>query len=157
MFFKNLHLFMFLLLHKQILNELKERSVIGSFKKLARTRRLRCLGTYLVETKLSWKSVQTMTKKSSKFMKKITHVDDMMIHNLVKYLVQSRLSFVRYKNNKFHKRSLVWTGYFTRLCIIVSSTFVIFFMNLDDFFVVVCTDFHKCLVSTRYVPHVKCL
>ena len=30
-------------------------------------------------------------KKSSKFTKKITHVDDMMIHNLVKYRVQTRL------------------------------------------------------------------
>jgi hypothetical protein len=27
-------------------------------------------------------------KKLSKFTKKITHVDDMMIHNLLKYLVQ---------------------------------------------------------------------
>ena len=32
----------------------------------------------------------TMAKKSFKFTKKITHVDDMMIHNLVKYLVQTR-------------------------------------------------------------------
>ena len=30
-------------------------------------------------------------KKSSKFIKKITHVDDMMINNLIKYLVQIRL------------------------------------------------------------------
>ena len=28
-------------------------------------------------------------KKISKFTKNITHVDDMMIHNLVKYLVQT--------------------------------------------------------------------
>ena len=28
-------------------------------------------------------------KKSSKFTKKITHVDDMMIHNLIKYLIQT--------------------------------------------------------------------
>ena len=49
------------------------------------------LGTYLVETTISWKLVQTTAKKSSKFTKKITHVDDMMIHNLVKYLVQARL------------------------------------------------------------------
>ena len=39
----------------------------------------------------SWKPVQTTTKKSSKFIKKITHVDDIMIYNLVKYLVQTRL------------------------------------------------------------------
>ena len=30
-------------------------------------------------------------KKSSKFVKKFTHIDDMMIHKLVKYLVQTRL------------------------------------------------------------------
>ena len=39
----------------------------------------------------SWKLVQTMVKKSSKFTQKITDVDDMMMHNLVKYLVQTRL------------------------------------------------------------------
>ena len=27
----------------------------------------------------------------------------------------------------------------------------VFFINLDDFFVVICTSFHECLVSTRYV------
>ena len=60
------------------------------------------LGTYLVETTTSWKLVQTTAKKSSKFTKKITHVDDMMIHNLVKYLVQTRLLLRDiYKNNKF--------------------------------------------------------
>ena len=37
------------------------------------------------------KPVQTTTKKSSKFTRKITHVGDMMIHNLLKYLVQTRL------------------------------------------------------------------
>ena len=31
-------------------------------------------------------------KKSSKFTKKFTHIDDMMIHNFVKYLVQTRFS-----------------------------------------------------------------
>ena len=35
--------------------------------------------------------MQTTTKILSKFTKKITHVDNMMIHNLVKYLVQTRL------------------------------------------------------------------
>ena len=39
--------------------------------------------------------MQTTIKKSSKFTKKITHVDDMMIHNVVKYLVQTRLRLVR--------------------------------------------------------------
>ena len=32
-----------------------------------------------------------MAKKLSKFTKKITHVDDLMIHNIVKYLVQTQL------------------------------------------------------------------
>ena len=27
-----------------------------------------------------------------------------------------------------------------------------FLVNLDDFFVVICTDFHKIVVFTRYVP-----
>jgi hypothetical protein len=68
-------------------------------------------------------------KKSIKFTKKITYVDDMMIHNLVIFIS--------------HKRSRVWTRYFTRLCIIISSTYVIFLLNLYDFFAVVCTDFHE--------------
>ena len=33
-----------------------------------------------------------MIKRSSKFTQKIIHVDDMMIHNFAKYLVQTRLS-----------------------------------------------------------------
>ena len=45
-------------------------------------------------------------KKSFKFTKKITHIDDMMIHNLIKYFVQNSNSFVRYKNNKFQARKL---------------------------------------------------
>ena len=45
------------------------------------------LGTYLVQTKISWKLVQIMAKISSKFTKKIWHVDDTMIYNVVKYLV----------------------------------------------------------------------
>ena len=79
-------------------------------------------------------------------------------------------SFVRYKNNKFqarklsrwlvrnllffitHKRNRVWTRYFTRLCIIISSTCAIFLVNLDDFFAVVCTGFHEVVVCTRYIP-----
>ena len=42
-----------------------------------------------------------------------------------------------------HKRSRVWTRYFTRLCVIISSTCVIFFVNLDDFFIVICTSFYQ--------------
>ena len=34
--------------------------------------------------------MQTTAKKSSKFTKKITHADDMMIHNFIKYFVQTR-------------------------------------------------------------------
>ena len=47
------------------------------------------MATYAMETSLLWKPVQTTIKKSSKFIKKITHIDDMMIHNIVKYFVQS--------------------------------------------------------------------
>ena len=137
------------------------------------------MGIYLVETTIFGKFVQITAKKSSKFTKKITHVDDMMIHNLVKYFVQTRL-LLRYKNNKFltnhgkfvifisQKRSRVWIGYFTRLCIIISSTYVIFFVNLDDIFVVVCTGFHEdcgfpdtfptnksTQIETDYTRHIK--
>ena len=80
----------------------------------------------------SWKPVQTMTKKSFKFTKKITHVDDMMIHNLVKYPVQTRLRLWDIKITNFnkscgqlvglkfvifisHKRSRVWTKYFYKI------------------------------------------
>ena len=64
---------------------------------------------------------------------------------------------MRYKNNKFllfisHKRSRVWTRYFTRLCIIISSRCMIFFVNLDDFFAVIYTSFHEIVVYTRYIP-----
>ena len=48
----------------------------------------------LVQTTISWKPVQTTVKRSSKFTKKITHIDNidnMVIYNLVKYLVQTRL------------------------------------------------------------------
>jgi hypothetical protein len=109
------------------------------------------MATYQVETTPSWKPVQTTAKKSIKFTKKITYVDDMMIHNLVIFIS--------------HKRSRVWTRYFTRLCIIISSTYVIFLLNLYDFFAMVCTDFHeecvfhpiRCLITliwTEFVPPV---
>ena len=118
--------------------------------------------------------MQTTAKKSSKFTKKITHVDDMMIHNLVKILVQTRLCLWDIKITNFykssghvsglkfvilisHKQSRVWTKYFTRLYIIISSTCVIFSVNLDDFFAVVCTGFHEVMVCTRYVPYYNLL
>ena len=53
----------------------------------------------------SWKPVQTMVKKLSKFTKTITHVDDMMIHNLVKYLVQTRLRLWDIKITNFKPES----------------------------------------------------
>ena len=112
---------------------------------------MRFRGTYPVKTTM-WKPVQTTTKKSSNFTQKITHVDDMIIHNLIKYLVQTRLRLWDIKITNFkpescpddlleicyfyisqkfiifisHRRSRVWTRYFIRLCIIISSTCVIF-------------------------------
>ena len=56
-----------------------------------------------------------------------------------------------------HRRSWVWTRYFISLCIIISSTCVIFLVNLDDFFAVVCTGFHEVVVWTRYVPNLSTL
>ena len=41
--------------------------------------------------------------------------------------------------------------YFTRSCVIISFACVIFLVNLDDFFIVVCTGFHSSLVSIAYV------
>ena len=49
------------------------------------------MGMYRVETTTFVKIRANHDKKSSKFTKQITHVDDMMIHNLVKYLVQTGL------------------------------------------------------------------
>ena len=46
-----------------------------------------------------------MAKKSSKFTQKITHVDDMIIHNLVKYLVQTRLRLWDIKITNFKSES----------------------------------------------------
>jgi len=43
------------------------------------------------------------------------------------------------------------------LCIIISSTCIIFLMNLDDFFVVVHMDFHEVMICTRYIPSVESL
>ena len=34
---------------------------------------------------------------------------------------------------------------------------MIFLVNLDDFFTVVCTDFHEVVVYTRYVPFLNCM
>ena len=61
----------------------------------------------------------------------------MMIYNLVKYLVQTKSSL----DKIFYK---IVYHHIIYMCD--------FFVNLDDFFVVVCTNFHEDLVSTRYVP-----
>ena len=49
--------------------------------------------------------MQTITKKSSKFTQKITHVDDMMIHNLVKYHIQTRIRLRDIKITNFKPKS----------------------------------------------------
>ena len=95
-----------------------------------------------METATFVKPVQITAKKLSKFTKIITHVNDTQPY---KISCSSSTSFVRYKNNKF------LTNYLLR--IIISSTCVIFLVNLDDFFGVVYTDFHEVVVCTRYVPH----
>ena len=85
-----------------------------------------------METATFVKPVQITAKKLSKFTKIITHVNDTQPY---KIFCSSSTSFVRYKNNKF------LTNYLLR--IIISSTCVIFLVNLDDFFVVIYTDFHE--------------
>ena len=62
-------------------------------------------GIYLVQIITSWKSMWTTTKKSSTFIKKIIHVDDMMIHNIIKYLVQTRLRLWDIKRTNFKPES----------------------------------------------------
>ena len=58
-----------------------------------------------VQTTTLWKPVQTTAKKSSKFTKKITHVDNMMLYNLVKYLVQTRLRLWDIKITNFKTKN----------------------------------------------------
>ena len=108
-------------------------------------------------------------KKAVQIHQKITHIDDMMIHNIVKYLVQTRLHLWNIKTTNFKPEScpddLLEICYFyisqtkssldnifKRLCIIISSTCVIFLVNLDNIFIVVYKSFHEVVVSTRYVP-----
>ena len=55
-----------------------------------------------------------MAKKSFKFTQKITHVDDMMIHNLVKYLVQIRLRLRDIKITIFKPES--WPDDLLEIC-----------------------------------------
>ena len=127
-----------------------------------------------MQTITFWKLVQTTAKKSSKFAKKITHVDDMMIHNLVKHFVQTRLRLWDIKTTNFKPTScpddLLEICYFnisqTKLSLDkifykVMYHHIIymwdFFVNLDNFFVMVCMSFHKNLVFTRYVPIKICV
>ena len=72
----------------------------------------------------------------------------LMMYRKTKYHILSNKLFGQLSGLKFvifisHKQSRVWTRYFTRLCIIISSTCVIFLVNLDDFFAVVYTGFHE--------------
>ena len=124
-------------------------------------------GTYLVQTTAfvktranhSWKPVQTMVKKSSKFIKKITHIDDIMIHNLVKYLVQTLFRLWDVKITNFYLTNEVEFGQdILHDCISSYHLHVWFFlMNLYDLFAVVCTGFYEVVVCTRYVPVCLCV
>ena len=58
-----------------------------------------------MQTTIFVKTRANHDKKSSKFIKKIAHVDDMMIHNLVKYLVQTRLRLWDIKITNFKPES----------------------------------------------------
>ena len=120
--------------------------------------------------------MQTTAKKSSKF-KKITHIDDMMIHNFVKYLVQTRLHLWDMKITNFKPGSCpddLLEIYYFHISLKESSLDKIFYkivyhhiicmydflVILDDFFVVVCTSFYEDFVSTRHVSKhkfVECL
>ena len=104
----------------------------------------------------SWKPVQTTAKKSSKFIKKITHIDDIMIHNLVKYLVQTLFRLWDIKITNFYLTNEVEFGqYILQDCASSYHLHVWFFwVNLDNFFAMICTNFHKIMVSTRYVPYI---
>ena len=66
---------------------------------------LRNLEKYQVQIIVFLKIRANHDKKSSKFIKKITHADDMMIHNLVKYLVQTQLCLWDIKIINFKSRS----------------------------------------------------
>jgi hypothetical protein len=60
------------------------------------------MATYQVETTFFMKTrANHNKKKSSKFTKKITYIDDMMIHNLIKYLIQTRLRLLDIKITNF--------------------------------------------------------
>ena len=83
--------------------------------------------------------MQTTTKKSSKFTKKTIHVDDMMIHNIVKYLVQTRLRLWEHIPQTKSSLDKIFYNVVYHHIIYMSD----FLVNLDDFFVMVYTGFHK--------------
>ena len=120
----------------------------------------------------SWKPAQIIPKKSQLNLPKITHVDNMMIHNLIKYLVQTRLYLWDIKIRNFKPEScpndLLEICYFyisqtkssldkifCKLCIIISSICVILLVNLYDFLLWFARVFTKIAVSTRYVPQLE--
>ena len=91
-------------------------------------------------------------------------------YTTLKIFCPNSTSFVRYKNNKFQARKL--SRWFVRNLLFLYLTneveFVqnilqsclssyhlhvwFFLVNLDAFFVVVCTGFHEVVVFIRYVP-----
>ena len=75
-----------------------------------------------------------------------------MIHNLIKYSVQTRLR-LRYKNNKFYFYISQTKSSLDKIFFKIVYHHIIymcdFFVNLDDFFVIVCTDFYEDLVSVH--------
>ena len=107
---------------------------------------------------LSWKSMQITVKNRLNSPKNHTYRwNDIQS---CKIFYPNLTSFVRYKITNFKlencpddlleiyyfymsQKSWVWTRYFTRLCIIILSTCVIFLVNFDDFSVMVCMGFHE--------------
>ena len=99
--------------------------------------------------------MQITAKNSSKFTKKITHVDDMIIHNLIKYSVQTLLHLwdIKITNSLQISRNLLFLYLTNEVefgqdilqdCVSSYHLYVwFFFVNLDDFFTVVCTSFHE--------------
>ena len=109
------------------------------------------MGIYLVETTTSWKLIQIIEKKSSKFNKKIIYIDDMMIHNLIKYLVKTRLCLWDIKITNFYISQT--KSSFEKIFYKVVYHHIIymynFLVNLDNFF---CSGLHRFSRKLRF-PH----
>ena len=105
-----------------------------------------------MQTTTSWKPVQTTAKNRLNSPKnhKCRWYDDTQS---CKIFCPNSTSIMRYKNKKFHKRSLVWTEYFTRIFYKVVYHRIIyicvFFMNLDDFF---CCSLHEFSRKMWFLP-----